>query len=79
MRLSNRIAREYIRYTMIAAVGISLHATIMYTLTEWVGLPYMASFTLGLPASHTVKFTLDKIWTFRESRYSVPDPVIAND
>lgn len=79
MKLSNRVAKEYIRYSMIASIGITLHAAIMYALTEWVGLPYMLSFTFGLPASHTVKFTLDKIWTFRQAGYGLVEPVIAND
>ena len=66
------IAFQYLRYSMIAAVGISLHAGIMFSLTEWAGLPYMLSFAMGLPASHTVKFTLDKLWTFRASRRALP-------
>lgn len=66
--MMGNLALQYLRYTIIAAVGISLHASIMYTLTEWAGIPYMVSFVFGLPASHTVKFTLDKIWTFRAGR-----------
>jgi putative flippase GtrA len=73
-----RIIREYLRYSVIAAIGISLHAAIMYSLTEWVGFPYMLSFTLGLPASHTVKFTMDKFWTFKTARVSMPGLAVSN-
>jgi putative flippase GtrA len=60
------IVREYLRYTVIATVGITLHAAIMFAATELLSVPYMVSFCFGLPASHTVKFTLDKLWTFQK-------------
>jgi len=73
------VLHQYLRYTVIAAVGISIHASIMFTSTEWLGVPYMISFVFGLPASHSVKFTLDKFWTFKPAKQNSPPPMLADD
>jgi len=73
------IAKQYLRYTVIASVGISIHAAFMFGATEIFNVPYMISFCFGLPASHTVKFTLDKLWTFKPAEARSYAPLLADD
>jgi len=64
--VSPTILRQFAKYATVAALGLFLHLGIIAGLVEWANFHYTLAFISALPVTYVTKFTLDKLWTFRE-------------
>ena len=60
-------AKHAAKYYAVGASGILVNLGLLYYLTEYVGLWYFLSYSLGISVSITSNFILNKFWTFRDS------------
>ena len=56
---------QFVKYGIVGASGFTIHVSLVYTLTEWGGLWYMASTVLAAGVAWISNFTLNKLWTFK--------------
>lgn len=52
---------------LVGALGTLINLGILYSLTEFLGFYYIFSATVGFVIAGISNFTLDKIWTFKET------------
>lgn len=57
-----------IKYIIAGSTAAGVDLTILYGLTEWVGLYYLLSATLAFIIAFFVSFNLQKFWTFKDNR-----------
>jgi dolichol-phosphate mannosyltransferase len=58
--------RQFIKYGIVGASGFTLHVSLVYALTEWVGLWYLHSTVVAAGVAWISNFTLNKLWTFKQ-------------
>ncbi len=73
------ITKQFLKYACVATLGMGLHFAILTSLTELTGLYYWASFLAALPFTYTVKFLLDKYWTFKLQCPTIERPVLITE
>ena len=69
----NRIslfAKHAVKYYLVGSIGVLVNLGLLYSLTEFFGLWYMASYGIAIISSITSNFVLNKLWTFRDSTTS---------
>lgn len=67
LRARGKVGGELVRYSAVGAIGFSLNLLLLYFLTEFLEVYYLVSSALASIVSGLTIFSLDKIWTFRES------------
>jgi putative flippase GtrA len=65
MLLWNAYGKQFLRYTVVAILGLFLHLGILSALVELVGIHYTIAFVLALPFTAASKFLMHRSWTFR--------------
>ena len=74
MNLPNRLrqhlapypsTKQFIKFSMIGSTSAVIHFSILYAVTEWLGVWYLISNGIGFIVSATYNFTGNKLWTFR--------------
>ncbi len=71
MVLPNKQLREFrrfIRFALIGVVGTVVDFTLLIVLKELIGLPTLLANTLSYSAGILNNFTLNRIWTYPDSR-----------
>ena len=61
------MAWKYSKFAIAGAVGTACSAAILYTMTEWLGLWYMASFIGGTVVGSIVNYQINKRWVWKEN------------
>tara|TARA_R100000687_G_C6311894_1_gene100828 strand:+ start:23 stop:373 length:351 start_codon:yes stop_codon:yes gene_type:complete len=64
--LSHAWGVQFIKYSLVAVVGLLLHMGILAGLVEFAGVHYTLAFMAALPFTFGGKFILDKYWTFTD-------------
>jgi putative flippase GtrA len=64
--ISRKLLGQIIRFGITGVLASLVHLAGLYILTEYVGLWYLLSTTLGFLMGFVVSFTLQKFWTFRD-------------
>ena len=65
-------AKHAFKYYLVGASGVFVNLGILFILTEFVGLWYLLSSTIGIYVSITTNFLLNKTWTFRDTVMEQP-------
>ena len=65
MLLWAAFGRQFIKYTVVALLGLLLHLGILSALVELAGLHYTVAFLSALPFTAASKFLMHRSWTFR--------------
>ena len=65
MLLWTVFGKQFIKYIVVAGVGLLLHIAILSGLVELTGLHYTLAFICALPFTAASKFLLHRSWTFR--------------
>jgi len=60
---------KMLRFIIVGVLAASTHVGLLYFFTEYVGLWYILSTTLGWCAGFIVSFTLQKFWTFTDNMH----------
>jgi len=60
-------AKHAFKYYLVGASGVLVNLGILFILTEFVGLWYLLSSTIGIYVSITSNFLFNKTWTFRDT------------
>ncbi len=58
---------EAVRYMIVSIIGAFLNLAVLYFLTEFFGFYYLVAAAIGTIIAGINNFTLDKIWTFKET------------
>jgi dolichol-phosphate mannosyltransferase len=58
-------SKQFLKYGVVGASGFLLHISLVYMLTEWLGLWYMQSTVMAACVAWMSNFTFNKLWTFR--------------
>jgi len=61
------IIKEFFKFSFVGGIGTLVNITILYLLTERVGIYYMLSAISSFVIAMTSNFLLNKLWTFKES------------
>jgi len=59
---------RWLRFGLVGLVGAGVNFPILYALTEFAGLPYLAAAVAAIVCASTSNYFLNHIWTFRERR-----------
>jgi len=65
MLLWNAYGKQFMKYSIVALLGLVLHLGILSALVELVGIHYTIAFVLALPFTAASKFLMHRSWTFR--------------
>lgn len=57
---------QIVRFGLYGAVSVGLSYAVLYGLTEYAGVWYMASAAVATVLNYVLNFLLHKFWTFRE-------------
>lgn len=63
----SRLVKHAVKYYLVGGMGVLVNLGILFALTEFAGLWYLLSSVIAILVSITCNFTLNKIWTFRDS------------
>jgi dolichol-phosphate mannosyltransferase len=55
-----------IRFGLVGALGNSIMLGITYTLTQYAGVYYLASYGVGFSAGVLASYSLNTLWSFRQ-------------
>lgn len=55
-----------IKFAIVGGSGTTIYMSLLYILTEWVGLWYMASAAVGIGVVFFYSYNLNSRWTFRD-------------
>jgi dolichol-phosphate mannosyltransferase len=58
---------EAVKYMIVSFIGAFLNLSLLYFLTEFFGVYYLLAAAIGTLVAGVNNFTLDKIWTFKET------------
>ncbi|MFQ6025366.1 MAG: GtrA family protein [Nitrosopumilaceae archaeon] len=61
------LVKHAVKYYLVGGMGVLVNLGILFALTEFAGLWYLLSSVIAILVSITCNFTLNKIWTFRDS------------
>lgn len=56
----------YIKYVIAGGTAATVNLTLLFILTDLIGIYYIISATLAFIAAFFVSFSLQKLWTFRD-------------
>jgi len=65
MLLWTAFGKQFIKYAVVAGLGLVLHLAILSALVELTGLHYTVAFICALPFTAASKFLMHRSWTFR--------------
>jgi putative flippase GtrA len=71
-RLQPALAGQFLKYGLASALALAVDWALMVGLTEFAGLPYLASATVGFAAGMVVAYTLSVRFVFSERRLRSP-------
>jgi len=57
---------QFFKFAFVGLIGTIVNVSIMYTLTEYLGVYYVISAFFAFCIAVTVNFIFNKVWTFRE-------------
>lgn len=60
--------RNFIKFSLLGGIGVFVAFLLLYFLTEFLGLWYLASSLIGGLANYLVSFYVHKFWTFKEKQ-----------
>jgi len=63
-------AKHAVKYYAVGTSGVLVNLGLLYFLTEFLGLWYFLSYVIAISVSITSNFTLNKFWTFNDSKNS---------
>jgi putative flippase GtrA len=64
--------KVYIKYALSGGIATLVHFSLLFFLTDIVGIWYIFSTSIAFVAAFFVSFTLQKLWTFRDNgRYKI--------
>ncbi|MCD4760394.1 GtrA family protein [bacterium] len=55
------------KYATVGAASAVIDFGVLYILTDWVGVYYLASATISFILAAILNYTLNRIWTFRSN------------
>ncbi len=61
------IALLIVRFLLAGGIGVATNLSVLYVLTEYVGLYYLVSVVAAFWCSFVVSFILQKYWTFQDA------------
>jgi dolichol-phosphate mannosyltransferase len=61
------VIKEFVKFGIVGGIGTLINITILYLLTEKVGVYYMISAIISFIFAMSNNFILNKIWTFKEN------------
>jgi len=59
---------KYIKYSLVGMIGVLIHFSLLYLLTEKAGLWYILSATIAIGCAATNNYILNYFWTFKERK-----------
>ena len=65
MLLWTAFGKQFIKYSVVAFIGLLLHLGILSGLVEFAGIHYTLAFICALPFTAAGKFLMHRSWTFR--------------
>ena len=60
-------AKHAAKFYLVGAIGVLINLGLLFTLTEFFGFWYLASYGIAIFTSITSNFVLNRIWTFKDS------------
>ncbi len=69
--LRELIEFKFFRYLISGGTAAAVYLALVYVLTDLAGVWYLASTTIGFVVAFLVSFSLQKLWTFKDSRIHV--------
>jgi len=75
-RIARQLLRPDIRYRLIkyvisGSISATVTLSVLYAMTQWFGIWYLFSSTVGFFVGFFVSFMLQKFWTFRNTRMDI--------
>lgn len=59
------LLKQFIKFSVVGFTSAVIHFSILFSLTEWVGVWYVYSNGAGFLVSASFNFFANKLWTFR--------------
>jgi putative flippase GtrA len=69
MQISN--IHRVLKYLISGSIATAVDLGLLYVLTDWLGVWYLASAVIAFLIAFVVSFTLQKFWTFDDDRTHV--------
>ncbi len=60
------VHQRFLKFCIVGGTGTLLHFSILYLLTEFVGILYVFSAAVAVIAASSSNYTLNHIWTFKQ-------------
>jgi len=60
--------QRYIKFAIVGGIGCIVNWTILYCLTEFTGLWYIASAVVGIVIANTINYFVNHNWAFEKER-----------
>lgn len=60
--------KRMLKFAIVGLSGTAIYMGLLYTLTEWVGLWYMASAVIGTGVVFLYSYNLNNRWTFKDRK-----------
>ncbi|MBX6341583.1 MAG: GtrA family protein [Thermomicrobiaceae bacterium] len=61
-------ARRFVRFGLVGASGVAVNMLLLYGLTEYAGLHYLAASVIATECAILNNFVLNNVWTFADTR-----------
>lgn len=74
-RLVGRLS-GFIKYGLVGSVGFGIHLLVLWLLTEYAHLWYMASATIAIVVAALNNYILNYLWTFSDRKANIENKVI---
>ena len=62
-----KVIREFLKFAIVGGIGTIVNISILYLLTEKIGVYYIFSAIISFIIAMTSNFILNKVWTFKEN------------
>lgn len=69
-KVKDKTARKYAQFFSVAVFALAVNLSILYSLTEFIGLWYMFSELIAKVIVFFINFAGNKFWTFRKNKFS---------
>jgi putative flippase GtrA len=63
---------QFIKFCIVGSIGGIIHLGLLYWLTEFFGIWYMVSASIGFTVAVVHNFILNKYWTFKNRAPEIP-------
>jgi len=73
-KLFNKIS-GYIKYSLVGAVGFGIHLLVLWLLTDYAQLWYMASAVIAIIVAALNNYTLNYLWTFKDKKSHINNKI----